>query len=36
MKYLRENLVPTTADAKAQGLILDRKVFTKAPTSTPD
>ena len=29
-------LVPTTADAKAQGLILDRKVFTKAPTSADD
>jgi hypothetical protein len=36
MRYLRENLVPTTADAKAQGLILDRKVFTKAPTAPDD
>lgn len=36
MKYLRENLVPTTADAKSQGLVLDRKVFTKAPTAPDD
>jgi hypothetical protein len=36
LKYLRENLVPTTAEAKAQGLILDRKVFTQMPASADD
>jgi hypothetical protein len=36
MTYLRENFVPTTAEAKAQGLILDRKVFTQMPTSADD
>ena len=36
LKYLRENFVATTAEAKAQGLILDSKVFTKMPANAED
>ena len=36
MTYLRENVVPMTAEAKAQGLVLDRKIFTQMPTNADD
>jgi hypothetical protein len=36
MKYLRTNFIPTTDEGKKQGLILDRKMFVKAPSSPHD
>jgi hypothetical protein len=36
MQYLRENWLPTTIEAKKQGLILDFKVYLKDPTGPQD
>ena len=36
MKYLRSNAVPVVAEEKKQGLILDFKIFVKAPSSPSD
>jgi hypothetical protein len=36
LKYLRENFVPTTDEAKKQGLIIDRKVFVQTPREAND
>ena len=36
MKYLRTNYLPQSEEAKKQGLIVDRKVFVKTPTSPKD
>lgn len=36
MKYLRANAVPVVAEEKKQGLILDFKVFVKAPSNPSD
>lgn len=35
MKYLREHLLPTAIERKAQGLVVDTKVFVQPP-SRPD
>jgi hypothetical protein len=35
LRYLLENFVPTSDEAKKQGLVLDTKVFMHAP-STPE
>jgi hypothetical protein len=36
MKYLRENFVPTTDEAKKQGLVVDSKVFIQPPNGRND
>jgi hypothetical protein len=36
LKYLRKNLLPQNDESKKQGLVLDRKVFVKAPTEPGD
>lgn len=36
LKYLRENVVPQTAEAKKAGLILDEKFFLKVPENPND
>jgi hypothetical protein len=36
MKFLRENFLPTSMEAKKQGLILDFKVYVKTPTGPQD
>ena len=36
MKYLRQNYLPQSDEAKKQGLVLDRKVFVKDPTGPDD
>jgi len=36
LKYLRQNVLPQTEESKKQGLVLDRKVFVKAPTGPDD
>ncbi|HEV8658095.1 MAG TPA: hypothetical protein VGS96_05665 [Thermoanaerobaculia bacterium] len=36
MKYLRSNYLVTSTESKRQGLILDTKVFVKAPRSHDD
>ena len=33
MKYLRENLLPQTEEAKAAGLLLDQKVYLHQPAN---
>ncbi len=35
LKYLRQNVLPQNEESKKQGLVLDQKIFVKAPT-TPD
>lgn len=35
LKYLRQNVLPQNEEAKKQGLVLDEKIFVKAP-SRPD
>jgi hypothetical protein len=36
LKYLRKNLLPQDEESKKQGLVLERKVFVKAPTGPGD
>jgi hypothetical protein len=36
LKYLRQNVLPQTEEAKKQGLILDQKIFVKDPTGPED
>lgn len=36
MQYLRENWLPTSTEAKKQGLVLDFKVYLKDPTGPHD
>jgi hypothetical protein len=36
MKYLRTHALPTTAEAKKQGLVLDSKIFVKQPRNAQD
>ena len=36
MKFLRENFLATSMEAKKQGLILDFKVYVKTPTGPQD
>ncbi len=36
LKYLRTNALPTTAEAKKQGLLLDSKIFVKQPRDAND
>lgn len=36
LRYLREHYLPTSAEAKKQGLVLDTKVFVQTPTRPDD
>jgi hypothetical protein len=36
LKYLRTHSLPTTAEAKKQGLLLDYKIFVKQPRNAQD
>jgi len=36
MQFLRENFLPSSTEAKKQGLVLDFKVYVKAPTDPKD
>lgn len=36
MKYLRANVLPQNAEAKRQGLVLDDKMYVKAPSGKDD
>jgi hypothetical protein len=36
LKYLRQNFLPQTEESKKQGLILDYKIYVKAPTGPAD
>ena len=36
LKYLRRNVLPPTEEGKKQGIILDQKVYVKAPTGPED
>ncbi len=36
LRYLRQNVLPQTDEAKKQGIILDQKIYVKAPTAPGD
>lgn len=36
LKYLRQNVLPQNEESKKAGLVLDQKVFVKAPTAPDD
>jgi hypothetical protein len=36
LRYLRENVLPQNAEAVKQGLVLDQKIFVKAPSGPDD